>query len=83
MLTWVKFLNLLDILTKNNNFKIHSLFITLLFSQEGDCDKILSEGPWLFDGRRIVIKKWFLDVALERDLQSMMLGSNSLIRWIF
>ena len=38
-----------------------------------ECDRILQTGPWLFDGRLIVLKKWTDQVGLERDLLSSVL----------
>lgn len=35
-----------------------------------DCEMILQEGPWLFDGT-LIVKRWSSDIALERDMLTM------------
>ena len=40
------------------------------FGDEAECERILRNGPWLFDGRHIVLKKWTTHIGLERDLLS-------------
>ena len=52
---------------------IHSrenCFFFFKFGDSDECDRILQTGPWLFDGRLIVLKKWNEHIGLERDLQS-------------
>ena len=40
------------------------------FGEEEECNRILQNGPWLFDGRLIVLKRWTEGLELERDLLS-------------
>ena len=55
------------------SLEIHSRvndFVFFKFGDEGECNHILQSGPWLFDGRLIVLKKWNEEVGLERDFLS-------------
>jgi len=45
-------------------------FFSFKFGDAQECDRILHTGPWLFDGRLIVLKKWNELIGLERDLLS-------------
>ena len=38
------------------------------FGDEDECNRILQSGPWLFDGRLIILKRWTEGIELERDL---------------
>lgn len=40
------------------------------FSLGEDCNRVLQDGPWHFDGRLIVLRKWSAEVGLTRDLLS-------------
>ena len=35
-----------------------------------ECNRVLQSGPWLFDGRLVILKQWTADIGLERDLLS-------------
>ena len=43
----------------------------LKFSTKDECSRILQAGPWLFDGRVIILKQWLPDIGLERELLSL------------
>ena len=40
------------------------------FDSESECDRILQDGPWLFDSQLIVLKKWSPAICLDRDVFS-------------
>lgn len=49
---------------------IHSTengFFFFKFSSKEESDRILNGGPWLFDGRLIILKKLTENIGLERD----------------
>lgn len=48
----------------------------LRFQEESDRDRVISEGPWSFYGRPIVIKAW------RRDLELVKEHFNALPIWI-
>ena len=55
------------------SLEVHSRENGFFFFKFGDaveCDRILQIGPWIFDGRLIVLKKWTEQIGLERDLIS-------------
>jgi len=54
----------LDIFSRENGFFFFK------FGTKEECDRILQSGPWLFDGRLIILKNWSEDIGLERDLLS-------------
>ena len=43
------------------------LFLPQIGTKE-ECNRILQTDPWLFDGRLIILKQWFLDIGLESEL---------------
>jgi len=45
-------------------------FFFLKFGSKDECDRTLHEGPWLFDGRLIILKRWNESTALEKDILS-------------
>ena len=50
------------------------------FGDGNECDRILQGGPWLFDGRLIVLRRWHEHIGLERDLLSILkLWSKNII----
>ena len=54
----------LDVYTRDNRrffFK---------FGSKEECTRVLQTGPWLFDGRLIILKQWRPEIGLERDLHS-------------
>lgn len=53
---------LLEVHSRENGFFLFH------FGSGDDCDRILQGGPWLFDGRLIVLRLWEADAILERDL---------------
>jgi len=55
---------LLDIHIRENGFFFFK------FGSEEECNRVLEEGPWLFDGRLVILKKWSAQVGLDRDLLS-------------
>ena len=40
------------------------------FGDGEECTRLLEGGPWLFDGRLIVLRRWSKSLELERDLFS-------------
>lgn len=52
----------LDILTRDNGF-----FMFKFFSKD-DMDRVLSGGPYMFDGCPLVLKIWNRNVGLDRDI---------------
>jgi len=54
----------LDILTRENGY----FFVR--FGSGEECQRILQTGPWLFDGRLIILKQWTQFIGLERYLLS-------------
>jgi len=46
------------------------VFTSLSFGPKTESDIILHGGPWLFDGRQIILKIWTDSITLERDLFS-------------
>ena len=54
----------LDIYSRENGF------IFFRFETKSECDRILYGGPWLFDGRLIILKRWSESSSPERDLLS-------------
>lgn len=55
------------------SMEIHSRengFFFFKFSLKEGCDRILHEGPWLFDDRLIILKPLSEHIGLERDLLS-------------
>jgi hypothetical protein len=43
-------------------------FYLVQFELEEDCNKILDGGPWLMDGKFIIMKKWNSTIKYEKDL---------------
>jgi len=54
----------LEIFSRENGF----FFFKYVTKEE--CDRILQSGPWLFDGKLIILKNWLEDIGLNRDLLS-------------
>ena len=54
----------LDVYSRENGFFFFK------FVNKGECDRILHGGPWLFDGRLIILKRWSESLELEPDLLS-------------
>lgn len=52
----------LEIFSRKNGFFFFK------FSTQEECERIFHGGPWLFDGRLIILKKWSESTSLERDL---------------
>jgi len=55
------------------SLEIHSRengYFFFKFGSKDECDRVLNQGPWLFDGRLIILKSWSENIALERDLLS-------------
>lgn len=53
------------------SLEIHSRengFFFFKFGTKEECDRVLNEGPWLFDGRLIILKPWSPTIGLERDI---------------
>lgn len=57
----------------NCSLEIHSRengYFFFKFGNKEEFERILNEGPWLFDGRLIILKPWSENIGLERDLLS-------------
>jgi hypothetical protein len=55
------------------SLEIHSRengYFFFKFGSKDECDRVLNEGPWLFDGRLIILKPWSPNIGLERDILS-------------
>jgi len=52
----------LEVFTRENGFFFFK------FGTSEECDRILHGGPWLFDGRLTILKRWSESTSLERDL---------------
>lgn len=57
----------------NGSLEIHSRengFFFFKFGSREEYERILHEGPWLFDGRLVILKPWSEDIGLDRNLSS-------------
>ncbi|XP_020251080.1 uncharacterized protein LOC109828511 [Asparagus officinalis] len=52
----------LDIYSRENGFFFFK------FGSNEELNRVLNGGPWLFDGRLIILKKWSENIDLEREL---------------
>lgn len=47
-------------------------FFIIRFDNKDDCERILKGGPYMFDNRIIILKKWTLGTRFKRDLLTKM-----------